>query len=117
MHFDLSVNKQSIEETLTDLSSSYYDYYPALGRTAPPKGEEDSIEWLGDSIQLKPMSSETKEYLQYMIDHIEVATLPEYGLNKVITEEIQNYLWGDTESIDEAYQNTIARLVELGYTE
>lgn len=103
--------------TLKDLSTSYYDYYSGLGRTAPPKEEKDSIEWLGDPVKLKPMSFETKEYLQNMIENIEIATLPEYGLTKVITEEIENYIWGDTESIDEAYNKTIDRFVELGYTE
>ena len=116
MHFDLSVNKQRIEDTLSDFTTSYYDYYPMLGRISPPKDNVDSVEWLDDPIQLKPMSAETKEYLQYMIEHIEVATLPEFGLNAIITEEIQNYLWGDTENIEDAYQNTLASLQYLGYS-
>ncbi len=117
MHLDLSVNKQRIEETLADLSSSYYEYYPMLGRISPPKGEVEGVEWLDEPVRLKPMTPETKEYLQNMIDSIEVATLPQYGLTGIITEEIEDYLWGDTESIDEAYNKTIERFVELGYTE
>lgn len=117
MYLDLTVNKNSIEKTLSDLSSSYYDYYPSLGRVSPPKGETVGVEWLGEPIKLVPMTAETKEYMEYMIHHIEVAKLPEFGLNNVITEEIEEYLWGDTETINEAYNNTIQRFVELGYHE
>lgn len=117
MHFDLSVNRQRIEDTLSDFTISYYDYYPMLGRISPEKGSVDSTEWLDDPIKLKPMSIETKEYLEYMIDQVEVAILPEFGLNTIITEEIQNYLWGDTDNIEEAYKNTIQRFAELGYNE
>lgn len=113
MHLDVSVNRAIIEETMNDLASTYYEYYPALGLRdrSVELGHDD----YGDSYQIKPMSSETKEYLLYMIDHIGSANLPEFELTMIITEEIEKYLWGDTETIEDAYDNVIKRFAELGY--
>ncbi len=51
-----------------------------------------------------------------MIDNIGVARLPEFGVNRVITEEIGAYIYGDTDTIDEAYDKTLQRLKQYDFS-
>lgn len=51
-----------------------------------------------------------------MIDNIGVARLPERGLNGVITEEIGAYIYGDTDTIDEAYNKALQRLQQYDFS-
>ena len=64
---------------------------------------------------MQAMSEETKEYLLNMVDHIGVASLPEGQLDVIMIEEIGEYIWGDVETVEEAYSNTLQRFAELGY--
>ena len=112
MHLDLSVNREMIEETLDELHSSYYDFYSQIGTPAAVGLE---VSELCPPVRLNPMSNEATEYMNYLIDHIETANLPEFQLNLIVTEEIEGYIWGTTSTIDDAYENVIRRFNGLGY--
>ncbi|MBQ7015635.1 MAG: extracellular solute-binding protein [Firmicutes bacterium] len=129
MHFDLSVNRKRIEQTLDDLSGSKYKLNLAIAEAPPiempeadiPNMEAEGYEannWYGDEgYMMNPLSEESKQYLISMINHIGTANLPEFSLEKIMIDEIGEYIWGDTDTIEEAYDNTIKQFVERGYIE
>lgn len=104
MHFDLSVNKEQIDSTFDDLTSTYFDFYPAMGNF-PPEDVPEGQDWLGDAYTIQPMTSATRDYLQSMIDHIGAVSLPNRERWKIIQEEIERYIYGDVNTLDEAYAN------------
>lgn len=114
MHLDLSVNRQVIDDTLDELNTSYYDFYSQIGT---PAAVGLGVSELLPPVRLQPMSDETKDYMNYLVDHIETANLPEFELYLIVTEEIEDYIWGSTESVDAAYNKVINRFTDLGYIE
>jgi len=50
-----------------------------------------------------------------MIDNISGAKLPEGILNEVLTIEIENYIFGYTETLDQAYDNVSQQLKQLEF--
>ena len=114
MHLDLSVNKEVIEETLDELNTSYYDFYSQIGT---PAALGLGVNELFPPVRLQPMSDEAKDYMNYLVDHIETANLPEFELYLIVTEEIEDYIWGSTESVDAAYNKVMNRFTDLGYNE
>jgi len=114
MFLDMSVNKKNSVDRINEFTSIYYELYPNLG-TFPPEDEPEGVNWLDESYQITPLSDNTKEYLNYMIDNISGAKLPEGILNEVLTIEIENYIFGYTETLDQAYDNVSQQLKQLEF--
>lgn len=127
MHFDLSVNRQMLNNTLDDLANTKYRLDLAATQIPQMKQFESSIvnteseEYepndLSDEYTIQPISAETKQYLLDMVDQIGVACLPDGKLDLIVFNEIGEYIWGGTDSIEEAYDNTIKQFIERGYIE
>ena len=111
---EFETNKEVIEETLDELNTSYYDFYSQIGT---PAALGLGVYELFPPVRLQPMSDETKDYMNYLVDHIETANLPEFELYLIVTEEIEDYIWGSTESVDAAYNKVMNRFTDLGYNE
>ena len=115
MFLDMSVNMANSFSRIEEFSSLYYEFFPELGKF-PPEDELKGVNWLVDSYQLTPMSKKTGEYLMYLLDNISCAKLPEGTLNEIISEEIGQFIYGNTETLEQAYENVIDRLLILGFT-
>ena len=109
LFWDFSVNKSNINSTLDFMVNTYYELYPALGNFSPEREPEDA-DWLGDSYQIKPMSQESADYICNMVDNIGVARLPEFMLNDIVPKEIASYIYGNTDTKEQAYQKALQRL-------
>lgn len=109
MHFDVSVNRNITNETLDDLCETQYEFYPALGNFPPdrvPEGED----WIGDAYTIQPMTKESREYMEHMLTHIDRALLPEWELHRCMTRAIENYIFGQADSLDAAYQQAVREM-------
>lgn len=119
MHFDISVNRNTTNEMLDDLCETQYEFYPMMGNFPPdrvPEGEN----WLGDAYTIKPMTSETRGKLEDILSHIDKALLPEWQLHCCMTREIEEYIFGQTDSLETAYQQAleeIGRCLDAGGAE
>lgn len=109
MYMDLSVNQDRISDTFDALTGTEFDFYPAQGKF-PPEDVPEGQDWLGDCYTIKPMSKETSLYLQDMIEHIGVTTLPQGLARQVVRREAERYIYGDVDSMEEAYQNAVEAL-------
>ncbi len=127
MHLDLSVNRQVLIDTLDELSTTNFSLQLRVGGTPPPEISEEDLMKNDEEVQkildiyheesyfMQALSEESKDYLLNMVEHIGVASLPEGRLDGIIIEEIGRYIWEDVDTIEEAYNNSIQRLVEMGY--
>ena len=114
MYLDVSVNKLNAVEEIQELTSLVYELYPSIGTFSPEK-EPEGADWLGESYQIAPLSEDMAEYLIYLLEHIECAKLPEGTLNEIISLEIENYIFGNTNTVEEAYIKASQQLELLGY--
>lgn len=111
MYFDLSVNREQIEISLNQLRQTSTEFYPAQGDYPPdivPEGEEEL--WLGEKYIIKPMTEKTSNYLLDLVNNIGDATLPDNAARNAVFTELQKYVYGETETIDEAYNNAVIQL-------
>ncbi len=127
MYFDLSVNRQVIMDTLDKLNNTNYSLNTAVALLPAQEAEEvdnptNEIVGSGDNdwydqedYLVRALSEETKEYLLNMVEDIGVANLVEGKLDAIVIEEIGKYIWGDVDTVEEAYMNTMQRLVGIGY--
>lgn len=127
MHLDLSVNRQVLTDTLEELAMTNFSLRLRVAGIEPPQiSEKDLMNhdeeaqkaidiYNEESYLMQAMSEETKEYLMNMVDHIGVASLPEGQLDVIIIEEMGEYIWGEVETVEEAYMNTLQRFVEMEY--
>ena len=67
--YDLSVNREQIEESFAQMTSTTTEFYPMQG-TFPPEIVPEGEDWLGSPYVIKPMSEATKDQLMDMIDRI-----------------------------------------------
>lgn len=109
MHFDLSVNRNVTKETLDELCETSYEFYPAEGNF-PPEGAYEDEKWKGEAYTIRPMTKQTREYLENMMAHIDKALLPEWRLHRCMTKEIEEYIFGQTDSLEVAYQNAFEEM-------
>ncbi len=127
MHLDLSVNRQVLIDTLDELSTTNFSLQLRVGGTPAPEISEEDLMNNDEEVQrildiyheesyfMQALSEEAKAYLLNMVEHIGVASLPEGQLDGIIIEEIGRYIWGDVDTIENAYHNTIQRFIEMGY--
>ena len=111
---DMSVNKVNSFSRIEEFSSLYYELYPNLGKF-PPEDQPEGVNWFEDPYKITPLSENSKEYLIYLLDNISCAKLPEGLLNEIITIEIEEYIYGDTETLEQAYENVSQQLLLLGF--
>ena len=123
---EMPVNRNTIEMMLGQAISMQYMFHPSISIGLPAANKEPQFvsmlteesqaeKWYGDGYAIKPLSQDTADYLLYMIDHIETANLPEYQLAKAVRKEMEEYIWGDTETMEQAYENAISVLEDMGY--
>lgn len=114
MYYDLSVNREQIDVSLKQLCQSSIEFYTMQGNFPLEMVPEEELDmWLGDKYVIHPMSEETKEYLLSLIDQIGGATLPDSAAQNIIWTEIQNYIFGKTDTLDMAYEEAMHKLNEL----
>lgn len=109
MYMDLSVNKEQIMETFSEFTNTQFEFYPAQGQF-PPDDVPEGQDWLGESYTIQPMSEQTSLYLQNMIDKVGIAILPQAIPQQMVQNEIARYIYGDIDSMENAYQNAIDSL-------
>lgn len=123
---EMPVNRKTVEIMLNQATSIQYMFYPEIAHGLPPKNKEPQFismlteeaqakKWYGDGYAIRPLSQESADYLLNMIDHIETANLPEYQLVEAVRKEMEEYIWGDTETMEQAYENAINLLEDMGY--
>lgn len=107
MHFELSVNKVATQEMLDMLTNTEYTVsqlngYLEAGMTL----DSDPTAYV-----MKPMSKETKDEINKMLDNISYATLPNWPVYNIIMENMEDYVVGDAD-LEECYSNAVAELDE-----
>ncbi len=105
----MSVNRDRLYASFDYFTSTYYDYY---GLQMPDM--EDKIE-MGAEYQVKPMSNETSEYLQYMVENIDHVVLPHSDEFKIIQNAVEKYIFDYDFTLDDAYDMAVSNL-ELYYS-
>ncbi len=108
-HFGMSVNRDRLAETFEYFTSTHYDYYSFQ---MPDSAE--TIE-MGAAYQIKPMSEETSEYLQGMVENIDRVVLPSADEFRIIQNAIEKYMYAGGITLDEAYEVAVSNL-ELYYS-
>lgn len=106
MCYVLSINREQIEESFAQLTSTTTEFYPMQG-TFPPEMVPEGEDWLGSPYVIKPMSEATKAQLMDMIDRIGCGLLPDQEIRTIMLNEIQQHIWGDTDTLDAAYEQAI----------
>lgn len=123
---EMPVNRKTVEIMLNQATSIQYMFYPEIAHGLPPKNNEPQFismlteeaqakKWYGDGYAIRPLSQESADYLLNMINHIETANLPEYQLVEAVRKEMEEYIWGDTETMEQAYENAVSLLEDMGY--
>ncbi len=100
-YYVIPLKKKNAEKMLDTLSSSVYTLYLRLG--AAWDYEVDFTEEV-ETYDVQPLTQEYKEQLQYMLDHIGGATLPEGSVYEPLIWHIEAYVF-ELETMDEAYEN------------
>ena len=60
---------------------------------------------------IQPMSPETREKLEKIIDDIENVSLPNWPVYEIVQTQLQSYAKGEC-TLDEAYENAVTGLEE-----
>ncbi len=108
-HFDMPVNRDRLAETFDYFTSTHYDYY-----SFQMPDMTEMIE-MGAEYQIKPMSQETSEYLQNMVENIGRVVLPNSDEFRIIKNAIEKYVYAGGITLDEAYELAVSNL-ELYYS-
>lgn len=100
-YYVIPMKKENAEKMLDTLSSSVYTLYLRLG--AAWNYEIDFNAEI-ETYDVQPLTPECKEQLQYMLDHIGGAVLPEGSVYGPLIWHIEAYVC-ELETMDEAYAN------------
>ena len=108
-HFGMSVNRDRLNETFDYFTSTHYDYY-AFQMPDPA----ETIE-MGAEYQIKPMSEETSQYLQDMVENIDRVVLPNADEFRILQNAVEKYIYDYDFTLDAAYDLAVSNL-ELYYS-
>lgn len=99
------VNRKTAEEMLDTICSTEYKVYPLYGMFENMEKHDE------ESILIRPMSEETREELEYMMDHIGTSTLPNISAYLSIMKHMHAYAMGK-EDMETAYESAKKELEE-----
>ena len=103
--FGLAINRENLEKQLEYLNTTAYELRPGLQM---PLEDGEQPESPADYV-VSPMSTETKEALEDMIDNIEAVTMPNWPVYMILQAELESYA-KDEITMEEAYQNALSGL-------
>ncbi|MBQ7016104.1 MAG: hypothetical protein IJN10_04020 [Firmicutes bacterium] len=107
-YYSIPINKKNAEKMLDVLCTSVYTLYLSLGTAWV---EEIDFTDVQDQYVLQPMSQDTRNQLEYMLDHIGGAVMPQAGTYEAVVWHVEAYALG-LESLEEAYENACIELEE-----
>ena len=110
--FGLAINRENLEKQLEYLNTTAYELRPGLQM---PLEDGEQPESPADYV-VSPMSTETKEALEDMIDNIEAVTMPNWPVYMILQAELESYA-KDEITMEEAYQNALSGLQAYIQTE
>ncbi|MBR6684077.1 MAG: extracellular solute-binding protein [Firmicutes bacterium] len=110
--FGLAINRENLEKQLEYLNTTAYELRPGLQM---PLEDGEQPESPADYV-VSPMSIETKEALEDMIDNIEAVTMPNWPVYMILQAELESYA-KDEITMEEAYQNALSGLQAYIQTE
>lgn len=98
--FGLSVNKKNTSQQLDYLTNTTYRIRPGLKIPL----EDGSIPDSKADYVIKPMTEDTRNAIEEIIDNIEITTLPNWPVYLILDTQMQAYAKGEI-SIEDAYEN------------
>ena len=105
-YYTIPVKKVNAENMLDELASTVYTFYLSMGATW--RYDEDFTKAV-ETYDVQPLPDNLKQQLQYMLDNIGGASLPEASVYVPLVWHMEAYAF-ELETMDEAYENACADL-------
>lgn len=103
--FGLSVNREITDKQLEYLTNTSYYLRPGL----QIRLEDGSLADSEADYLIQPMTAETRDKIEAIIEDIETVTLPNWPVYDMIERQLQSYVKGEC-SIEEAYEKAMEGL-------
>lgn len=104
--YTISVNRGATQRMLDTLSETEYTLYVG----AAFAWEDVDLDKVA-TYEIRPLPSELREQIEYMLDHIGAMVLMEDSIQRVPKEHLLAYIMGE-ETVEEAYEGTVRGIQE-----
>lgn len=108
-HLGFSINRHNTDEMLDQLTSTEYQLSNIFGHM-PDQEYYDLYAEKAETYLIKPMSSDKRDELEFILDRLNGCTLPSWPVYQIYRNAFEGYA-RETMTMEEAYQNTRKRFI------